>query len=115
MKIYHHTSLARAHPDNQTEWDDTLNDYVWKGIWWYMVTRDIDMSVDGGDRQFPTLYYTEFLPHDPDNFIPFDSVSDRDLLRWVHEAEGVHSIYDKQRANLVGMIRKYGYVWNENI
>jgi hypothetical protein len=119
MKIFHHTALCRASDQNVVEFDETLNDYIWVRINWFLVTRDIDMANEGGTRKFVTLYST-LLPYPniaAGKFIPFDNVGDRDLLRWIHETEGSRSIIDKQRRNLAGFIREYNLFdeWKGNI
>lgn len=119
MKVFHHTSIARSSPDNIVEFDETLNDYIWVRVYWHLITRDIDLAVEGGSRRYATLHSTE-LPYPniaAGKFIPFDNVSDRDLLRWIHEAEGNAGIFDKQRINLAGFIRKYNLhdEWRGNI
>ena len=117
MKIFHHTSIARASPDNKVEFDETLNDYVWQGIWWHLITRDGDMNTEGGSRKYVSLHYTELpYPFIPD-YIPHDNVGDRDILRWIHKTEGVHNIHRKQQDNLVGFLRKYNLLdqWKGNI
>jgi|SRR5210317_1131952 len=115
MKLYHHTNIGRTHPLNITEWNEELGDHVWKRIYWLLITRDIDMNVDGGDRFVFETYYTDFPDPDPNNFIPFVEVGDRDILRWIRETESTSSMVDKERTGLVNLINKYGYIWNENI
>lgn len=119
MKIFHHTSISRASPDNIVEFDETLNDYIWVRVYWWLITRDIDLAIEGGSRKHATLHSTA-LPYPniaAGKFIPFDNVSDRDLLRWIHETEGNAGILDKQRINLAGFIRKYNLhdEWRGNI
>ena len=70
MKLYHHTSIGRAHPYNIIQFEEELNDYVWQRIYWHLVTRDIDMSVDGGGRIFVTLHYTDLPFPSVTKFIP---------------------------------------------
>lgn len=109
MKVFHHTFISRVNPNNTVEFDETLNDYIWMRIHWWMVTRDIDLSIEGGSRKHAILHHTD-LPYPniaAGKFIPFDNVGDRDLLRWIHETEGYNNIFQKQRQNLAGFIKKY--------
>lgn len=113
MKLYHHTSLGRSHPLNILEWNSEYNDYVWTRIYWLLVSRDIDLNNENGDRKIANWWYTDFPDPDPNNFIPSDNVTDRDLLRWIHETEGRDSICEKQTLGATELIGKYNYVWNE--
>ena len=109
MKIMHVTHLETNCLFNVVEYDEALNDDIWVRIYWWLITRDIDLVVDEGRRVYATLHSTE-LPYPnvaAGNFIPFDEVTDRDMLRWIHEAEGKKNIIQKQRDNLAGFIKKY--------
>lgn len=110
MKIIHQTSLSRANPDNVVEFDEQLNDHIWMRIYWWMITRDIDLAVENGSRIYATIHHTDLPYPSIANFISFDNVSDRDLLRWIHETEGKNSILEKQRQNLVGFLREYNAI-----
>lgn len=115
-----HTTLMAVESEfNVIEYDETLNDYIWVRIYWWLFTRDIDLVNDNGSRELATLHYTD-LPYPniaAGNFIPFEEVNERDILRWVHEAEGTKEILRKQQDNLVLFLRKYGLEdqWRGNI
>lgn len=96
MVLYHHTRIMMNHPDNIVEFDPEFNDKVWKRICWDLVTMDIS-NPDVEPPSVAHSYYTDLPPTiDPAEFIPFDQVDERDLLRWIDEAEGPRVMRQRQ-------------------
>lgn len=97
MILYHHTRIIINHPDNIIEFDSEFNDKVWKRIHWDLVTMDIsDPNIEAPSVAVP--YYTDLPPTiDPAEFIPFDQVDERVLLRWIDETEGAKVMQLRQR------------------
>lgn len=85
LMLYHHTLIREDRPESKWYYDEVLKDKVWTHLAFYLVTHEISMQF-GKDLQVRSLHVAELAPPNPENFIPFDKVNLRDMLRWVDKA-----------------------------
>lgn len=105
MILYHQTRIIMDNPSNIIEFDSTFNDMVWKRVYWDLVTRDITI---GSKAIYITRYFTDLPPPSgPEEFIPYDEVDVRVILRWIDEVEG-DAMLKKQRFNTSCLVSDFG-------
>jgi|SRR5210317_2201895 len=116
MILMHQTVIRPKDFDwNIVEFDETFNDKVFKRIYWFLVTRDIDpqwFDQNPGsrlNRAFPELWYTDLPAPTAETFIPYEEVSTRDMLRWIRENENEQKLEQAEFQGLVGLCKKYDY------